>query len=146
MSKKRSPDGSEKALARVVEPAVATTRSNAASGLEAAFLAFLQSKAAPAAVVPLERRIFLSVSESAELSGLPVSYLRRLIAQEKLKAFRTGSGWRIPRAELEALPQALAKAAEPLEELSEHQLRDLELNRLRRQGALPTPNGWTEIA
>jgi len=145
MLKKRNPESGEKALARLPEAAVVPPRSGANSGLEAAFLAFLRSKAAPDSVVPLDRRIFLSLSESAELSGLPVSFLRRMIASGKLNAFRTGSGWRVPRSALEKLPDTLANAEEPLKELSEHEVRDIEINRLRRQGILPVANGRNEI-
>src|SRR3954468_577290 len=60
------------ALARVVEPGPALRRpgaSAAVSGLESAFLAFLQSKT-PGALVPVERRIFLTMAEASEFSGL----------------------------------------------------------------------------
>jgi excisionase family DNA binding protein len=119
------------ALARVIEPSLATVRPDVAlSGLESAFLAFLQSKT-PSSVVPVERRIFLTMAESAEFSGLPVAFLRRLIASGKLKALKTGAGWRVSRAEIETLS---GKLTDKPEELSEHELRDMELNRRRRQG------------
>jgi hypothetical protein len=54
------------ALTRTVQPSVAPARSVVALGaLEAALLAFLHSKT-PASLVPVERRIFLSMSESAK--------------------------------------------------------------------------------
>jgi excisionase family DNA binding protein len=119
------------ALARIVEPGVAPARSGGAPGaLEAAFLAFLQSKV-PSSLVPVERRIFLTMAESAEFSGLPVAFLRRLIASGKLKALKTGAGWRVSRLELE---RAAGTLTDTPEALSEHELRDMELNRLRRQG------------
>ena len=115
------------ALARVTEPAVVATRA-----LETAFLAFLQSKTA--AQVPVERRIFLTIAEAAEFSGLPAVFLRRLIASGKLKALRTGAGWRVSRAGLEGLSETLTSESGGL---TEHELRDMELNRLRRQGIIP---------
>jgi excisionase family DNA binding protein len=119
------------ALARVVEPSLVTTRfGGTPNGLEAAFLAFLQSKT-PNSVVPVERRLFLTLAEAAEFGGLPIAFLRRLIACGRLKALKTGAGWRISRVELEKLPGILTEAPERLEE---HQLRDIEMNRRRRQG------------
>ncbi|MGA2711782.1 MAG: helix-turn-helix domain-containing protein [Bryobacteraceae bacterium] len=119
------------ALARIEEPSLVSARSGGAPGaLEAAFLAFLQSKT-PSSLVPVERRIFLTMSESAEFSGLPVAFLRRLIASGKLKALRTGAGWRVSRLELE---RASGTLTDTPEDLAEHELRDLEVNRLRRQG------------
>jgi excisionase family DNA binding protein len=123
------------ALARIVEHTLAPVRAaGSLSGLEAAFLAFLQSKTSGSAV-PVERRIFLTLAESAELSGLPAVFLRRLIASGKLKALRTGAGWRVPRVELERLSGALTGTPE---NLGEDELRDMELNRLRRQGTART--------
>jgi excisionase family DNA binding protein len=114
------------ALARIVEPESAPAR----SGLEAAFLAFLQSKI-PTSIVPVERRIFLTMAQSAEYSGLPVAFLRKLIASGKLKAVKTGAGWRVSREELERLAGTLTAAPQ---DLDDHELRDLEVNRRRRQG------------
>ena len=123
------------ALARVAEHGLAPARSAAApSGLEAAFLAFLQSKT-PSSLVPVERRVFLTITQSAEYSGLPAVYLRRLIASGKIKALRTGAGWRVPRVELKRLSGALTDTPE---NLGEDELRDMELNRLRRQGTAAT--------
>jgi len=61
------------------------------------------------------------------------------MASGKIKAIKTGSGWRVSRAELEKMADTLSDA--PTESLTEHQLRDLEVNRRRRQGlALPSDN------
>ena len=98
--------------------------------------------------VPIERRIFLTLAESAELSGLSPGFLKGLIRDGSLKAIRAGARWRIPRAELEALADKLTKAPAPpriLEQLSEAEERDLELNRLRRQGLLPPEVETQEI-
>jgi excisionase family DNA binding protein len=130
----------KKALTRV-EPAVpAVRRAEVMQGLEAAFVAFLQSKSGPGELlVPVERRVFLTVAESAEFTGLPLSFLRRLIADGTIKAFRAGRAWRIPRAELEALPRKLELRETRIEELPEAEANDLELNKLRRLGLAPMP-------
>jgi excisionase family DNA binding protein len=114
-----------------VEPILAPARSgNVSSGLEAGFLAFLQSKT-PGSLVPIERRMFLTMAESAEYSGLPVAFLRRLIASGKLKALKTGAGWRVSRVELE---RSSGTFMDTPEDLGDHELRDMEVNRRRRQG------------
>lgn len=124
------------ALARLNEPVPASPGPGAAlSALESAFLAFLQSKI-PGAVVPVERRIFLTMPEAAEFSGLPTAFLRGLIASGKMKALKTGAGWRIPREQIESLSKTLTQTPELLDE---HEIRDMEANRRRRQGvALPS--------
>lgn len=70
------------------------------------------------------------MAEAAEFSGLPVVFLRRLIASGKLKALKTGAGWRVSRAAIETLAGTLTDASGSL---TEHELRDMELNRRRRQ-------------
>jgi excisionase family DNA binding protein len=128
------------ALARVqhAEPATVLTRiTPGPAALEAAFLALLQSKTALSAVpaaLPIDRRIFLTMAESADLTGLPAAFLRRLMATGKLRALKTGAGWRIARVELEKLSGALTETPT---DLTEHELRDLEVNRRRRQGTAP---------
>jgi excisionase family DNA binding protein len=127
---KRTPRASF-AVARLVEPSPALQRpTGALSGLEGAFLAFLQSKTSNGSV-PVERRIFLTMAESAEFSGLPVAFLRRLIASGKLKALRTGSGWRVSRVEIEKVAGTLTDRRE---ELSDYELREMDMVRRRRQG------------
>ncbi len=101
--------------------------------LETALLEFLQSKTTVVGV-PIERRLFLTLAEAAEYSGLPVAFLRRLMATGKLKALKTGSGWRVSRAELEKTAGGVTET--PIS-LTEHELRDMELNRKRRQGITP---------
>jgi excisionase family DNA binding protein len=131
-------DDSKKALTRVPNPLPAPSRNELMQGLEAAFIAFLQSKAGGEAVpVPVDRRVFLTLAEAAEFTGLPLSFLRRLIADRTIKAFRAGRGWRIPRTELEGLPERLTKRETRVEELPEADARDLERNKLRRLGLLP---------
>ena len=125
------------ALARIVEHSIAPARSGGVPIGETALLAFLQSNLPGNSVVPVERRIFLTVAESAEFSGLPVVFLRRLIASGELRALRTGGGWRIPRVELERLSATLTDRRDDLEE---HAQRDMEINRLRRQGIALKPD------
>lgn len=134
--------GAAGALVRVEEPLRLSTHAARTGGMELAFLTFLQSLVASASssqTVPVERRIFLTVAESAELSGLPAGFLRRLMRDGTLKAIRAGTRWRIPRAELESLANKLTnvRASHPCQELSQAEERDLEMNRLRRQGLLP---------
>jgi excisionase family DNA binding protein len=98
--------------------------------LEAALVTFLQAKTS-GSVVPVERRVFLTMAEAVEFSGLPASFLRRLIVTGKLKALKTGAGWRVSRAGIEGLSDSLTEVPG---ELTEHELRDLETNRKRRLG------------
>jgi len=134
MRKQKTVPQESVALARVIEPETVVR-----TDLEAAFLAFLQSRAVPPAVsaaLPIDRRIFLSMSEAAEFSGLPVVFLRSLITSGKLKALKTGAGWRIARIELEKLAETLTEMPQ---DFTEHELRDMEINRLRRQGFAVPP-------
>ena len=52
--------------------------------------------------VPLDKKLFLTLREASEFSGLPQSYIRRLIASKKLKVI-VAAGYRIKRADLERL-------------------------------------------
>jgi len=52
--------------------------------------------------VPLDKKIYLTLSEAVQLSGLPRTHLRRCIADGSLPAKKLG-GWRIRRSDLEAL-------------------------------------------
>jgi excisionase family DNA binding protein len=118
-------------VTRVPKTSVVTSTSGAAA-LETAFLAFLQSKTSTA-IVPVERRIFLTIAEAAEYTGLPAGFLRKLRASGQLKALKTGAGLRFRRTDLDGLA-SLADAPATKDELDDHMLRDLELNRRRRQG------------
>lgn len=53
--------------------------------------------------VRIAERLFLTLPEAAEYSGLPQAHLRRLMTDGKLTGVKTGSGWRIRRADLEKL-------------------------------------------
>ncbi len=52
--------------------------------------------------VPLHRKLFLNIKEAAAFSGLPKSYLHRLVKEGSLPALRAG-GYRIKRSDLEQL-------------------------------------------
>jgi excisionase family DNA binding protein len=119
------------AVTRVPKTSLVTAASGAAA-LETAFLAFLQSKTSTA-IVPVERRIFLNITEAAEYTGLPAGFLRKLRASGQLNALKTGAGLRFRRTDLDNLA-ALADPPTTPEELDDNILRDLELNRRRRQG------------
>jgi len=137
-------------IARLEEPVSLPHHAARTGGMETAFLSFLQSLVVSASAtqqVPAERRIFLTIAESAELSGLPVRFLRRLMRDGTLKAVRVGAGWRIPRTELESLGEKLAavQAPDTRQELSEAEQRDLAINKLRRQGLLPASDAIPEV-
>jgi len=53
--------------------------------------------------VALTDRVFLTVQEAAQLTGLPRTYLKELMREEKIPALKTGRGWRLRRRDLEAL-------------------------------------------
>lgn len=54
----------------------------------------------------------------------------------KLKALKTGAGWRIARIELERLARTLTEMPQ---DLTEHQVRDMEINQFRRRGIAVPP-------
>ena len=137
-------------IARLEEPVSHPVPVARTGGMETAFLAFLQSLVVSVSAgqrVPAERRIFLTIAESAELSGLPVRFLRRLMRDGTLKTVRVGAGLRIPRTELESLGEKLAAVQIPdtRQQLSEAEQRDLTMNKLRRQGLLPPPDAIPEV-
>src|SRR5580704_12613582 len=81
-----SDDGREKAptkaLARIEEHLGLSMRGARIGTLDPAVVTLLQSLVASAVsnqTVPIERRIFLTMAESSELSGLSAGFLRRLI-------------------------------------------------------------------
>lgn len=53
--------------------------------------------------VRIAERLFLTLPEAADYSGLPQAHLRRLMKDGKLIGLKTGSGWRIRRTDLEKL-------------------------------------------
>ena len=50
----------------------------------------------------LRHKLFLSIREASEYTGLPISVIRRLVKAEQLPAVKVG-GWRIKRKYLDAL-------------------------------------------
>ena len=60
--------------------------------------------------------MFRTLAGSVKFRGLPVAFLRRLIADRKLKALKTGAGWRISRVEFERVSATLADPPEFLED------------------------------
>lgn len=69
------------------------------AGMDSGFLREIVSGVRAAA---LRHKLFLSVREAAEYTGLPISLIRRLIASEQLPAIKA-RGWRIKRNYLDAL-------------------------------------------
>ena len=59
-------------------------------------------RTAPPRAVPVEQKIFLTLKEAADYSGLPKAWLRRDIKSGKLQAIKAG-GWRIRRSVLDHL-------------------------------------------
>jgi len=53
--------------------------------------------------VRIAERLFLSVHEAAQYSGLPQAHLWRLLKDGQLAGVKTGAGWRIRRHDLEKL-------------------------------------------
>jgi excisionase family DNA binding protein len=53
--------------------------------------------------VRIPERLFLTIPEAADYSGLPQTELRRRMKAGTLPALKTGGGWRIRRADLEQL-------------------------------------------
>lgn len=51
--------------------------------------------------VRIAERLFLTLREAAEYSGLPKAHILRLLKDKTLAGSKTGLGWRIPRAALE---------------------------------------------
>jgi excisionase family DNA binding protein len=50
--------------------------------------------------VPITDKLYLTLREASELSGLPVGYIRAAMKDGKLKGIKTGAGWRLKRADL----------------------------------------------
>lgn len=76
-----------------------------------AHLLDLRASTAAARMALLRRKLFLTLREAAEYSGLPLSSIRRLLARNLLPAVKLG-GWRIKRSYLEMLaPRHLRRLA-----------------------------------
>ena len=115
--KERNPEPSPFVIqpaANVIEPAakapepakasIAPLRQSPAEFLQALAAAVgKDSQNSERCSVRTAERIFLTVPEAADYSGLPQAHLRRLMADGRLSGLKTGAGWRIRRADLEKL-------------------------------------------
>jgi excisionase family DNA binding protein len=92
-------------LAPVASATPSGTLERLASALEA-----LRAGAAPArrvSVADAAQKLMLSLPEAAALSGLSRRHLREAIKEGTIKSLKTGQGWRIKRANLEAYVEKL---------------------------------------
>lgn len=105
--KERNPDA-----AAFVLPEVSENSESAAVAIRQAVRTddFLQAIAAIAAgsqnsqnTVRIAEKLYLTLDQAAQLSGLPRSYIRAQMSAGALAAIKTGAGWRIKRADLAAL-------------------------------------------
>jgi excisionase family DNA binding protein len=92
-----SPTASQTSENTLVKPAAGRPQ----SPLDA--LAALAGMMRPPDRVRVSERLFLTVDEAVEYSGLPQSHLRQLLKSGRLAGMKTGAGWRIRRADLEKL-------------------------------------------
>jgi excisionase family DNA binding protein len=86
------------------QTALAPTRTADAKQMLALVQAAFASSNLPkqdAPVTDLAAKLMLSRDEAARLAGLPATMIRAAIEAKKLKAIKTGAGWRIKRADLE---------------------------------------------
>ncbi len=96
-----TPNGTGTHPAQLRETVGLTARSGAADGFMA-FLEILRAHLAqPAESLP--QRLFLTLREAVDYSGLPQGELLRAIKEGKLGARKTWKGWRIRRKDLEEL-------------------------------------------
>lgn len=95
----RNPDAEPFTLPPEPPPTAIARRSDAPQAL----LSWLQGLHLQPGAVRVSERLFLTIPEASDYSGLPQTYLRRLLAEGKLKGLKTGAGWRIKRSDLEAL-------------------------------------------
>jgi excisionase family DNA binding protein len=65
-------------------------------------LAALASALGKPTALSVDKKLFLTIREAAEYSGLPKSYLRKLLKEGSLPSLRAG-GYRIKRSDLERL-------------------------------------------
>jgi excisionase family DNA binding protein len=94
----------ELATAPAANPNAIAIRQSPAEFLQALFAALqTASENSENHSVRITERLFLTIPEAADYSGLPQAHLRRLVADGKLTGLKTGAGWRIRRADLEKL-------------------------------------------
>lgn len=53
--------------------------------------------------VRIPEKVYLSITEASQFTGLPQADLRRRMQAETLPALKTGAGWRLKRTDLERL-------------------------------------------
>lgn len=58
-------------------------------------------------IVPIPAKLMLTREEAARFAGLPLTMIRQAIEDRRLKAIRTGAGWRVKRADVEAYVRKL---------------------------------------
>lgn len=63
----------------------------------------LTAQASQKQAVNVKEKLFLTIAEASEYSGLPKRVLVRMIRESRLQALRTGAGWRIRRLNLESI-------------------------------------------
>ncbi|MFL6230444.1 MAG: ankyrin repeat domain-containing protein [Pyrinomonadaceae bacterium] len=95
------------ASAPVALAAPADTLERLASALEALRAGAVPAAAPRVSVVDAAHKLMLSLPEAAALSGLSRNHLRKAIKEGAIKSLKTGQGWRIKRAKLEAYVQKL---------------------------------------
>jgi hypothetical protein len=93
--------------------AIQRTENRQTNGNADAAIAFLENFAnavrSDPAVVTLREKVFLTMPEAVQLTGLPDAVIRRMIYQwqmhgaKEIHAIMTGQGWRVRRKDLEAL-------------------------------------------
>jgi excisionase family DNA binding protein len=73
------------------------------------FLALVEAltSAGKAQTLTLETRLFLTLKEAAQVAGLPRAMIKRAIDAGKLKAVKTGSGWRVKSEDLSEYARGL---------------------------------------
>jgi excisionase family DNA binding protein len=109
LRKERSPDAPPFVLPPGAEEQQTSTTALAVPSMERFFRAIAAAAAGGSessqnrSEVRIAERLYLTIPEAANFSGLPQAHLRRLMKDEKLEALRTGAGWRIRRSDLEKL-------------------------------------------
>jgi excisionase family DNA binding protein len=97
------PEAGEDARSNAQGAAVAIRQPSIEQFMQAIAGAVSASQNSQNAGVRTTERLFLTISDAADYSGLPQAHLRRLMKDGKLEGLKTGGGWRIRRADLERL-------------------------------------------
>lgn len=99
----RNPDAPPFVLPPEPDAPQAIARAQPQDLLQMLAAAITSQKSEKPPAVRIAERLFLSIQEASDYSGLPQSHIRRLMKAGTLPALRTGGGWRIKRADLEKL-------------------------------------------